>query len=192
MNCETSRDLIIKYFDGELSDVEEAQLKQHFKSCQSCREEFDTTKEIMNELEMQVGIEPPSDFEAKVMKKVDEIAAKRKERSERILVLLYNAATLLSIVLLLVFVADMKQVSLSAAFEKLQVYFNSFSTVTSAIFGVVQDIFGILGSALKVVFEVAFSIVKTYYYVFIALIMLFFAIQRLLNYVGTYAGRDSK
>jgi predicted anti-sigma-YlaC factor YlaD len=188
-----SKEYIMKCFDGELNDVEEAQLKQHINSCSSCSEEFNSMKEIMTIIEKQtIEVEPPSNFEAMVMDKVDAIEKKRKENNSRMLVLLYNTATLLSIVLLLIFVADMKQVSIFAAFEKLQLYFTSFSTVTAAVFGVVGDIFRLIGNALMVVFEVAFSIVRSYYYVFIALIAILFAIQKLLDYVGTQAGRETR
>ena len=149
-------------------------------------------KDILAAVEKQTDIEPPSNFEAMVMGKVDEIEKKRREKNSRMLVLLYNAATLLSIILLLIFVADIKQVSVFAAFEKIHEYFTSFSTVTSAIFGVVKDIFALIGNAIFVVFDVAFSIIKSYYYVFLALIVILFAIHKLINYVGTQAGRDSK
>lgn len=192
MNCEMSKTYIMKYFDGELNDIEEVQFRQHLKSCSSCNDEFNCMETIFTTLEVQTDIEPPDNFESMVMDKVSVIEEKRNEKSSRRLVLLYNAATLLSIVLLLIFVADLKQVSMFSAIEQIGEYFNSFSSATAAVLGVVRDIFRLIGGALFVVFDVAFSIFKSYYYVFLALLVLLFAIQRLLNYVGTQSGREVK
>lgn len=191
MNCEMSKNYIMKYFDGELNDIEEVQFRQHLKSCSSCSDEFNCMETIFTTLEEQTGIEPPDNFEAMVMEQVGAFEKKRKERNSRQLVLIYNATTLLSIVLLLVFVADLKQVSVFSAFEKIGEYFNSFTSVTAAIIGVVQDIFVLIGGAIMVVLDVAFSIFRSYYYVFLALIAMLFAIQRLLNYVGVQSGREN-
>ncbi|MEN6313524.1 MAG: zf-HC2 domain-containing protein [Clostridiaceae bacterium] len=192
MNCNLSKDHMMKYFDGELNDMEEVQFRQHLKTCKSCSVEFSCMENIFASLEEQPDIEPPSNFEAMVMEKVAIIEEKRSEKNTRWLVLIYNAATLLSIVLLLIFVADLKQVSVLSAFKQIGEYFRSFSSATSAVLGVVHDIFRVIGGALWVVVDVAVSIFKTYYYVFLALVVLLFAIQRLLNYIGTQSGGEAK
>lgn len=192
MNCELSKEYIMKHFDGERNDIEEVQLKQHLKSCSSCNDEFNCMEEIFKAIETQTEVEPPANFEAMVMEKVGVIEKQRSETYSRRIVFLYNAATVISIILLLVFVADLKQVSLFNAFQKISEYFSSFSSATSAVFGVVSDIFRLIGGALYVVLDVAFSIFKSYYYVFLALVVMLFAIQRLLNYVGTQGGEEVK
>jgi anti-sigma factor RsiW len=192
MNCETSKEYIMKYFDGELSDIEEAQFRQHLNVCPDCGNEFHCMKAIFTALEAKVEIEPPKDFEAKVMDRVISIERERKERSSRLIVWLYNASTLLSIVLLLIFVVDLKQVSISGAFNKIAEYFGSFSGAMAAVAGVARDLLGLMSSALLVVADVAFSVVKSYYYVFLALLIFVFAIQRLLHFIGTYGWRKSK
>ncbi len=193
MNCEMSKNHLMKYFDGDLTEVEEVQFRQHLKGCSSCSDEFICMEAIFSTLGKQTEeVEPPANFEAMVMEQVGVIEKQRSEKTSKQLVLLYNGATLLSIVLLLVFVADLKQVSIFGAVEKIQEYFTSFSSVTTAVFGVVQDIFRLIAGALYVVIEVAFTIVKNYYYVFLALIVMLFAIQKLLTYVGTQGGRESK
>jgi predicted anti-sigma-YlaC factor YlaD len=192
MNCELSKEYIMKHFDGERNDIEEAQLKQHLKSCSSCNDEFNCMEEIFKAIETQTEVEPPANFEAMVMEKVGVIEKQRSETYSKRIVLLYNAATVISIILLLVFVADLKQVSLFNAFQKISEYFSSFSSATSAVLGVVNDIFRLIGGALFVVLDVAFSIFKSYYYVFLALVVMLFAIQRLLNYIGTQSGEEVK
>jgi len=183
---------MMRYFDGETDIAEEIQFKEHLNSCGSCGDEFRCMKAIFTTLDIKEEIEPPADFEARVMDKVAEIEQKRRERSSRRIVWLYNGATLLSIILLLIFVADIKQVSTFSAFEKLGAYFSSFSSATEAIIGVVKDILSLLANAALAVADVAFSIVRTYYYVFIVLILMLFGTQRLLHYVGTHGGREAE
>ena len=192
MNCEISKDYMMKYFDGELNDMEKVQFRQHLKSCSSCSDEFNYMEAIFTTLDSQTNIEPPASFEAMVMEKVGVIEKQRSEKNSRHLVLLYNGATILSIILLLIFVADLKQVSVFSAFEKIRLYFNSFSSATAAVFGVVQDIFRLFGSALMAVYEVSLSIYKQFYYVFLVLIVMLLAIQKLLNYVVAQSGGRTK
>jgi len=192
MNCETANEYIMKYFDGEISEAEELQFREHLKNCGSCRDEFNCMKAIFTTLENKTEIEPPDDFEAKVMEKIAAIEEQKREKSARMIVWLYNGATTLSIILLMVFVADMKQVSVFSAFERLRDYFSSFSGTTAAIIGAVRDIFGLLANAAAAVAGVVFSLVKSYYYVFIALFLILFIIQKLLHYVGTRSGEEAE
>lgn len=192
MNCDISKEYIMKHFDGDLKEAESVQFKEHLDKCSECNAEFNCMKAIFTTLDTKEEIEPPADFEAKVMDKVAIIEKERKENNAKTIVWLYNGAMALSIVLLLVFVADLKQVSLFSAFEKLGEYFSSFSSATEAVIGVVEDIFVLLGSALLAVIEVSFSIFKSYYYVFIVLLAMLFVIQRLLHYVGTHSGEETE
>ncbi len=192
MNCETSKNYSMKYFDGDLNDLEEVQFREHLKSCRSCSDEFACMEALFTTLGEQPDIEPPANFEALVMDKVNVIEQKRNEKNSKQIVLIYNAATLLSIILLLIFVADLKHVSVFSAFETIGEYFSSFSSAAAAVLGVVQDLFGLIGGAIMVVLDVAVSIFKSYYYVFLALVILLLGIQKLLHYVGTQAGRTTK
>lgn len=192
MNCEISKDCIMKYFDGELSEADGEQFRQHLCNCSECSDEFSYMEAIFTALSGKEEIEPPANFEAMVMDKVTVFEKERKEKNAKQIVWLYNGASLLSIILLLVFVADLKQVNVLNAFAQIGEYFNSFSSATSAVFGVVQDLFGLIGNAILVVLDVAFSIVKSYYYVFLTLILMLFGIQKLLHYVGTYSRREAE
>ena len=86
----------------------------------------------------------------------------------------------------------MKYGSLISAFEKIGEYFGSFSTVTSAILGAVKDLAGLLANAFTVVADVAVSIVRSYYYVFIVLILMLLGIQKLIHYIGTHTGEEAE
>lgn len=192
MNCQTSNDYIMKHFDGEINDIEEAQFRQHLKTCTKCSEEFNCMSEIFGSLEASSTVEPPEGFEASVMEKVGKVELARKEKNTRMLVLLYNGATVVSIILLMIFVADLKQVSVFNAFEKIGQYFGSFTSAAAAVFGVVGDIFRLLAGVVGVIIDVAVSIVKSYYYIFMTLIGLLLAIQKLYAYVAAQDGRETR
>lgn len=70
MNCDTSRELMMKYFDGEMDEAGEKQFREHLKTCGDCSDEFSCMEAIFASLDEKVGIEPPDDFEARVMDKV--------------------------------------------------------------------------------------------------------------------------
>jgi anti-sigma factor RsiW len=194
MNCEGSNEskYIMKYFDGELSEAEEEQFRQHLQNCSKCKEEFSCMETILTALGENSEIEPPANFEAAVMDKVTAFEEKRREKRSKLIVLLYNGTTLLSIILLLIFVADLKQVNVLSAFEQIGKYFNSFSSATTAVLGVVRDLFRLIGDVILVVINVAFSVIRSYYYVFLALIVILFVIQRLLQYVGMNVRREAE
>jgi predicted anti-sigma-YlaC factor YlaD len=192
MNCDISKEYMMKHFDGELNEAERVQFREHLEECSECRDEFNCMKAIFTTLDTKAEIEPPDDFEARVMDKVASIENERREKNAKRIVWLYNSAMVLSIVLLLIFVADLKQVSVFSAFEKLGEYFSSFSSAAEAVMGVVKDLFALLGSALMAVIEVSFTIVKSYYYVFIVLLTMVFVIQKLLHYVGTHGGEETE
>lgn len=192
MNCETSKDYIMKHFDGELSEADEEQFRKHLRNCSECSDEFSYMEAIFTTLSVKAEIEPPANFEEMVMDKVTVFEKERKEKNAKQIVWLYNGASLLSIILLLFFVADLKQVSVLNAFEQIGEYFNSFSSATSAVLGVVRDLFGLIGNAIMVVLDVAFSIIRSYYYVFLILIIMLFGIQKLLHYVGTYSREEAE
>jgi len=85
MSCDTYRDLMMKYFDGDINDVECAQLRQHTKICKSCREEFEQMKGILESLESDSLAEPPSDFQDQVMAKIDSFEKERKRNLEAVI-----------------------------------------------------------------------------------------------------------
>lgn len=191
MNCTEAKEYMMKYLDGERNDIQEAHFRQHLKACIKCSEEFSCMEEIFTGLEAASIIEPPEDFESRVMEKVNAFEASRREKSSRMLVLLYNIATLVSIALLMVFVADVKQGGIIGAYESIRDYFSSFTGIVSAVAGIVGDILALLGNVVVMMFEVFISLIKSFYYIFIALIVLLLAIQRLYTYVAASDGRKS-
>ncbi len=182
---------MMKHFDGEMNEADEVRFRQHLKTCAACREEFDCMAEIFNSLETEGTVEPPDGFEAAVMEKVNALEETRREKSSKLIVWLYNAATVVSIILLMVFVADVRQGGVLSAIDTLTEYFGSFTSIASAVFGVIGDMFGLLAGVGGILLQVFISIVKTYYYIFIALIVVLLAVQRLYTFVAAQDGRKA-
>lgn len=185
MNCKLSDEYMMKYFDGELNDIENAQLRQHMKTCKRCSQEFGGLDEIVKMLETDSLIEPPEDFEMKVMEKISTLEVSRSKATSRGLVLLYNFTTLVSVVLLLVFVAGLKEINLFGAFS-------SFSDFTAGIYAFATDAFNMVWGIVKAFIQVAVILVKTYYYVFITLLALLLAVQKTFFILVKQDGGDRK
>ncbi len=50
MNCKTIEELLIDYIDGELSDEENNQIKDHFDNCSKCQKEYEELKSSIDYL----------------------------------------------------------------------------------------------------------------------------------------------
>lgn len=91
MSCEKFSDLLMKFFDGNISTTEDESLKEHIKSCVDCRTEFNSLNEIFNCYEEDNTVEPPEGFEASVMERVREYEDQRRKRVDRYLMVIYGA-----------------------------------------------------------------------------------------------------
>lgn len=165
MSCEQTNEYIMKYLDGTLNDIENAQLKQHTKTCMNCRQQFNDLCMIFDALEDAEPIEPPMDFEAQVMKRIASQKAAEKERNANIAAFLYNIALSLSIVLLTAFVINLNNsVSFSGILLMLQ---DALSGVYDFVFSLFTTFVGINKALLE-----------EYYQLFAALFLLLFAGQQ--------------
>ncbi len=90
MNCEEARNLMMKHFDGELSDIEFTRLCRHTEMCEKCGAEFGALKEILGLMEESGTIDPPENFEESVMKKIHQWEALVKKRREMLVTILYS------------------------------------------------------------------------------------------------------
>lgn len=67
MQCKQIDDLMMKYFDGNISELELEQLLRHNQKCTRCAEEFEMMKDAIFEIEMLPDIEPPAALTANIM-----------------------------------------------------------------------------------------------------------------------------
>ncbi|HWR62640.1 MAG TPA: zf-HC2 domain-containing protein [Clostridia bacterium] len=70
MHCKEISNLVMKYFDGNISELEREMIIRHNESCSSCAEEFTVLREAMDALEDFCEIDVPLGFESKVMEEI--------------------------------------------------------------------------------------------------------------------------
>jgi len=190
MNCKSSNEYMMKYLDGNLNDIEHAQMKQHLKGCKACSDEFKDLDEIFSFLETTSIVEPPEDFEVNVMKKVNRLEAERKRKTSMGLVFLYHFTAVISFVLLIVFAIGLKEVSIIKVVEQVSGYFTSFSSMLSALYNAAEQIYNVASDIVSVLIQVTVAIFKTYYYVFITLLAMLLAVQKVFLILVKQDGGD--
>lgn len=79
MKCSHVSELMMKYFDGEMNDLDAHQLKQHIKNCAVCGQEYESMKEAIAYMEQPPLLDPPGDFEVCVMDAIKTEAAQEKD-----------------------------------------------------------------------------------------------------------------
>ncbi len=67
MQCKHINSLVMKYFDGNISELEREIIIKHNDKCNRCAEEFAVLREAIDTLEEFTEIEVPVGFELKVM-----------------------------------------------------------------------------------------------------------------------------
>lgn len=67
MQCKEINDLVMKYFDGYISELEYEMILKHNEKCTECALEFQVLKEAIGALEELPEVEVPEGFEGRVM-----------------------------------------------------------------------------------------------------------------------------
>lgn len=67
MQCKEINSLVMKYFDGNISELEREMIIKHNEKCSCCAEEFAVLREAIDTLEVLPEIEVPAGFESRVM-----------------------------------------------------------------------------------------------------------------------------
>jgi hypothetical protein len=67
MQCKEINSLVMKYFDGNISELEREMIIKHNDKCNRCAEEFSVLREAIDTLEDFSEIEVPIGFELRVM-----------------------------------------------------------------------------------------------------------------------------
>lgn len=96
MDCEKSKEYMLKYIEESITGKEMFELKKHIKECRECKEEFDVYSEISGEIN-DIDFESTENndvvsekFEIDVMKKISGIEFK----TEKILIFLTGIISL--------------------------------------------------------------------------------------------------
>ena len=70
MQCRETSDLMMKYFDNEISEFEKGMLMKHNEKCPECILEFQALESALLEVEALPEFEAPVDLEMKVMERI--------------------------------------------------------------------------------------------------------------------------
>ena len=70
MHCKEISSLVMKYFDGNISELEREMIIRHNESCSGCAEEFTVLREAMDALEDFSEIDVPIGFESRIMEEI--------------------------------------------------------------------------------------------------------------------------
>jgi hypothetical protein len=100
MKCLEYNELILKSIDGLTNDLDEAKLKHHIKTCQLCREEYNSMNEMLNTMDEELSIEPPIGFENLIMEKIKDYEEKKLRGRFGVLMLCYNLVIIVIIAVL--------------------------------------------------------------------------------------------
>ncbi|HHW48711.1 MAG TPA: hypothetical protein GXX14_08870 [Clostridiaceae bacterium] len=179
MNCEQSQELMMKYFDGNLNDIESRQFKQHLVVCGKCNEDFKKLDSILNSLENAAIAEPPQDFEANVMEKVRAFEMEEKKKTGNMLMLLYNLTAVISVALMVAFFAGTRGITLPESLKLADIYARSLAGTISAVLSALTAVLSLVTEVAGTLFQVGFSIIIDYYYVFLTLMAILVAIQKM-------------
>lgn len=192
MNCRQACGLMMKYFDGELNDIENAYLKQHVKVCKNCGEKYDELNEILNFLENGGDMEPPCDFEKNVIDKINFFESKRKRRTEGILAVFYALTGIILLMLSSMVIINLRDFSLLEAVQKTGESLNSFSSLLFALYNVFRLFYDMAAGIFEALAMVVFAVMRTYYYVFIPLLLMLLIMQRMFINILKHGGESGR
>jgi len=179
MNCEQSQELMMKYFDGNLNDIENQKFKQHLMMCEKCREDFEQLDGILNSIGDAIAVEPPQDFEENVMEKVHAFELERRKKTGKILMLLYNMTAVASVALLIVFFAGTREITMPEILKIIKLCAGFLAGTGSAMLSVLTAFFSLVTGVVRTLFHVFFSILTDYYYIVLTLMAILVAIQKM-------------
>lgn len=177
MSCQNCSEAMMRFFDGNLNDIETAQMKQHLKTCQKCSDEFESLNSILCVLETDSIIEPPQDFEEQVMAKINGLEPESKKNFR---VLVYGIPIVLVISLSMLITARFMGGMAFDAVEQLVGSSTPLADFLTTMFNIVNALYTVLSELVNVVLQVSLVLIKTYYYLIIMLASMLFAIQWML------------
>lgn len=177
MNCQNYSEIMMRYFDNDLNDIEHAQFRQHLKACKSCREEFEDMEQIVGYLEKSPLVAPPENFEFQVMERIQNIRPEWSVRSSLTSRFLYGFTSLLILLLLFMFTYSMIGGEMIQFLTKKMVVFQPVFAIVSSIFAFLSSIFDFFAGLMFTLSKALISLAKNYYYFIILAMVMLFAIQ---------------
>lgn len=71
MDCKRASDLMMKYFDQAINNIEKEELSFHINACSTCRLEFQWMKQALEGVQELEDFEAPENFEVEILEQLD-------------------------------------------------------------------------------------------------------------------------
>lgn len=192
MNCIEANEYIMKYFDENHNDIENAQLKQHLKTCSGCNDYFESLKEIFSVIDTDNAIEPPCDFEANVMERINTLEVTRRKRADGILIFIYSFVTVLLTALAVAFMARFNGINIFEIFSRTDDAFSSFPDTVFTLFSILNAAYHITIRIIEALMQVIGVLASTYYFMIASLLILFITLPQVFTGLAKQGRRDEK
>ena len=70
MDHQDAKELFSEHLDGDLTDAQSEQLRQHLDGCEECRSELAALEQTLKSLAALSPVKPPPDFERQVQQRI--------------------------------------------------------------------------------------------------------------------------
>lgn len=181
MNCEQAEIFMMKYFDRELDDLEYTRLQKHLGCCERCRVDFDNLKEVLSAVENDAMVEPPEEFDAEVMAKINYDRSSERKKASGWLVLLYNSVIVISTVLLIVFMSDAKGIEFVKTLKQIGACLTSFASLVQGMFITIMGMFEGIIDTMRIMQQVGAAIAEEDLYAIGALLLIILGMKNLFT-----------
>ncbi|MEN8904583.1 MAG: zf-HC2 domain-containing protein [Clostridiales bacterium] len=166
MKCQSASNLLMRYIDNELNDLEKLELEHHIKDCRSCCKEFEAMEYMIEMIDLKEDISPPDNFEELVMGKIkneNSISKYKKINYQKHIIFLAALFTLMIVTYKTLWALVLSKFEVFKAFEI-----------------VINNTFKIVFNSYSIIIEVIFKFAYDYYYVIVLLIVMIYAICQLI------------
>ena len=103
MDCKIIKNLLSEYLEGDLDDLQKAQVEKHLSTCKDCAAEVESLKHLIKDLGSLKKVSAPEDLLDGIHRQLG-IQPKKKPFIDRIKLPLEAAGVLVSIILIVIFI----------------------------------------------------------------------------------------
>lgn len=179
MDCEKASELMMKYFDHDINDIENAQLKIHLKDCDICRSGFEALSQALADVEEDaLNILPKEGFEKRVMFKISTFEKEKEKDYERTLAFLYTTATIaITFIGLFIFMVSQDE-KLYHMWQSIKEIFGPVNSFSGFMLGITQIGVAIAKAVYVGVTQLLRMILVQYSYIVVAFLLMIFGLQQ--------------
>lgn len=177
MYCKQANHHMMKYFDGTVSEIENAKFREHLSLCEKCREDFEQLSYVLSDVEKQIIIEPPQDFEENIIKKLLHMETVKKNRKMKLRTYLYNIAAIFAVAIITVLIISFRITILQELPGRITTLYHFISGKLSGMFNNFQlDHSSVINKVQPILISYIENL-KYYFYVFLTFIAIYFFFQ---------------